>query len=157
MAEQRLPSILFDLYVAYQKTGLLLALALEGTGISADDFALYNRLAHVGSATATELAESLGMARSTFIFRFNRLVERGHATRIPNPRDGRSSLLTLTPEGQRAADRALPPFRDLVASVLRELTIPSARVGVALSDLAAATDKALEAAREQELLNRGRR
>ena len=35
----------------------------------------------------------------------------------PNPRDGRSTLLTLTPAGQDIFDRGIPVFRRVLAQI----------------------------------------
>ncbi len=51
------------------------------------------------------------MPLSTVLFRTRRLEQRGHAERIPNPDDGRSYLLRLTPSGQRLLALARPLFR----------------------------------------------
>jgi len=57
------------------------------------------------------------MPLSTVIFRVKRLEERGHAERVPNPSDGRSFLIRLTPKGKRLLDRARPAFRDYAEAV----------------------------------------
>ena len=57
------------------------------------------------------------MPLSTVIFRVKRLEGRGHAERVPNPDDGRSFLIRLTPEGRRLLDEARPVFRDYAEAV----------------------------------------
>jgi DNA-binding MarR family transcriptional regulator len=57
------------------------------------------------------------MPLSTVIFRVKRLEGRGHAERVPNPDDGRSFLIRLTPEGHRLLDLARPVFRDYAEAV----------------------------------------
>jgi DNA-binding MarR family transcriptional regulator len=57
------------------------------------------------------------MPFSTVIFRVKRLERRGHAERVPNPEDGRSFLIRLTPNGKRLLDRARPAFRDYAEAV----------------------------------------
>jgi len=57
------------------------------------------------------------MPLSTVIFRVKRLESRGHAERLPNPDDGRSFLIRLTPKGQRLLARARPAFRDYAEAV----------------------------------------
>ena len=46
-----------------------------------------------------------------------RLVDRGHVVEQPNPRDGRSTLLVLTPAGQDIFDRGLPLFHRVLADL----------------------------------------
>jgi DNA-binding MarR family transcriptional regulator len=89
------------------------------------------------------------MPLSTVIFRMKRLERRGHAERIPNPDDGRSFLIRLTPEGQRLLDVARPAFRDYAEAV--EARLGRDHVDVLKSGLTAlreAIDEELEA-REQ--------
>jgi DNA-binding MarR family transcriptional regulator len=38
------------------------------------------------------------------------LIERGHLQEVPNARDGRFTLLELTPAGQAICDRGKPAF-----------------------------------------------
>jgi len=70
-----------------------------------------------GPLTPTAMAELLMMPLSTVLFRFRRLERRGHAERAPNPGDGRSFLMRLTPEGQRLLDQARPAFRAYAEAV----------------------------------------
>jgi DNA-binding MarR family transcriptional regulator len=74
-------------------------------------------LATSGPWTPTGLAARLGMPLSTVAFRVKRIERRGHAERVPNPDDGRSFLIRLTPKGKRLLDRARPAFRDYAEAV----------------------------------------
>ncbi len=57
------------------------------------------------------------MRRTTVRDLVARLIERGHVREDPNPRDGRSTLLTLTPAGQDIFDRGIPVFRRLLSQI----------------------------------------
>jgi hypothetical protein len=46
-----------------------------------------------GAVTPTELARELGMARSTLIFRVNRMIDRGDARRMPKVRAALADLV----------------------------------------------------------------
>ena len=59
--------------------------------------------------TRTQYAEATGRPRTTERDILRGLIERGHVREYPNPRDGRSTLLELTPEGQAIFDGASPP------------------------------------------------
>jgi len=61
------------------------------------------------------------MGRATRSRRVVRLIERGHVREDPNPEDGRSTLLTLTPAGQEIFDLGLPVFRRVLAQIDEEL------------------------------------
>jgi len=151
MATERPPSFVWELYVAYQRIGQLLTAGLADSEVGAEDYALYSRLATHGPATPTELAADIGIPRSTLMLRFKRLLERGHAAQIPNPLDGRSSLLTLTPEGRRAQEATLPQFRSIVSGLARELRIPYDGLADMLAELARASEAALLASEEAKI------
>ena len=71
-----------------------------------------------------------------------RLIERGHVEERPNPQDGRSTLLALTPAGQKIFDRGVPVFQKVLAAIdealdggLREHEDAVRRVRLALQSL----------------------
>ena len=67
--------------------------------------------------TRTRLTEAMGVRRTTVRDLVARLIERGHVREDPNPRDGRSTLLTLTPAGQDIFDRGIPVFRRVLSQI----------------------------------------
>jgi DNA-binding MarR family transcriptional regulator len=117
MAETGPPTILFDVFWTQQKRKQLIETALTGLELPADDYPIYVLIGAEGPWTPTGLAERLMMPLSTVIFRFKRVEARGHAERVPNPDDGRSFLMQLTPEGRRLLGRARPAFRAYAEAV----------------------------------------
>ena len=117
MARTGPPTVLFEVFWAHQKRKGLIEQALAGVDLPAEDYPLYVMIGAEGPWTPTGLAERLIMPLTTVIFRFKRLEARGHAERVPNPEDGRSFLIRLTPEGQRLLDEARPVFRDYAEAV----------------------------------------
>jgi DNA-binding MarR family transcriptional regulator len=111
------PTILFEVFWAHQKRKRLIEIALAGVELPPEDYPFYVMIGAEGPWTPTGLAERLVMPLSTVIFRVKRLERRGHAERLPNPDDGRSFLVRLTPEGQRLLDLARPAFRDYAEAV----------------------------------------
>jgi DNA-binding MarR family transcriptional regulator len=88
----------------------------------------------------------MGIRRTTLRDLVARLIERGHVREDPNPRDGRSTLLTLTPEGQEIFDRGLPVFQRVLTQIdealagdLHEHEEAVRRVRVALQGLTGPT------------------
>jgi DNA-binding MarR family transcriptional regulator len=156
MSDQRRPSILLDLYVAFQLTGQLLEVELAGGDLPVEDFAIYSVLVHLEPATPTQLAQHLGMPLSTLLFRFGKIESRGHGARERNPRDGRSSLLALSARGKRAYDAARPRFSEALLSVNSHLAIDSEAAQDAVAELARAVGEALAEARDRELIARKR-
>jgi DNA-binding MarR family transcriptional regulator len=117
MAETGPPTILFEVFWAQQKRKRLIEAALADLGLPPEDYPFYVLIGAEGPWTPTGLAERLMMPLSTVLFRFRRLERRGHAERVPNPGDGRSFLVQLTPEGRRLLNKARPAFRDHAEAV----------------------------------------
>ena len=143
------PTILFEVFWTQQKRKRLIENALAEVDLPPEDYPVYVLIGAEGPWTPTELAERLEMPLSTVIFRVKRLETRGHAERVPNPDDGRSFLIRLTPKGQRLLDRARPAFRDYAEAV--EARLGPKRIDelrAAMIELRQAIDAELEARAE---------
>jgi DNA-binding MarR family transcriptional regulator len=142
------PTILFEIFWTQQKRKELIETALAGTGLPPEDYPFYVMIGAEGPWTPTGLAERLLMPLSTVLFRFKRVEGRGHAERVPNPADGRSFLMRLTPQGQDLLDRARPAFRAYAEAVdarLGDEQVDALRRG--LTDVRTAIDEELSARR----------
>ena len=140
------PTILFEVFWTQQKRKQLIETALAGLDLPAEDYPFYVLIGAEGPWTPTGLAERLMMPLTTVSFRFKRLERRGHAERFPNPDDGRSFLMRLTPEGHRLLDEARPAFRSYAEAV--EARLGADQVGVltdGLGAVRAAIDEELSA------------
>jgi len=138
-------TILLDVFAANQKRERLIAEALAETDLPPEDHPVYVYIGVEGPLTPTELARALGMPLSTVLFRMRRLQRRGHAERIPNPEDGRSYLLRLTPSGERLLAFARPLFRARALAV--EARLGDERVAAlreALDELGRAIERELD-------------
>src|SRR5262249_46204244 len=83
---------------------------LQAAGVTLEE---YGHLSFVGvlqPVTRTRLSKASGMRRTTLRDVVARMIERDHVEEQPNPRDGRSTLLSLTPAGQAIFDRGQPAF-----------------------------------------------
>src|SRR5215212_5061022 len=110
----------------------------------------YGPLSFVGTlqpVTRTRLAQATGLRRTTIRDAVARLIELDHVEERPNPRDGRSTLLVLTPAGQEIFDRGLPVFREVLHALdaaleggLREHEEAVRRVRLAAQSLGDAQD-----------------
>ena len=78
---------------------------------------LLSRLAEAGSSRIGEVAETLGIEKSTLTPKVQRLEGAGLVSRQPDPSDGRASLLQVTRKG-RALLRRVEKHR---GAMLREL------------------------------------
>jgi DNA-binding MarR family transcriptional regulator len=137
-------AIIQELWVA-ARYGLELSQAeLRAAGV---DLREYGSLSFVGTlqpVTRTRLALAMGLRRTTLRDAVGRLIERGHVEERPNPDDGRSTLLVLTPAGQDIFDRGLPAFRRVLDALdhaldggLQEHEEAVRRVRIALQELSA--------------------
>ena len=117
MSEPAPDTILLDLFRTNQVRERLLAAALEGVELEAQDYPFYVLIGAEGPLTPTALAARMEMPLSTVLFRAGKLEQRGHAERTPNPDDRRSYLLRLTPAGARLLADARPRFRALAEAV----------------------------------------
>jgi MarR family 2-MHQ and catechol resistance regulon transcriptional repressor len=117
MSDTGSDTILLDLFVTNQLRERLIAAAVEPTALPPEDYPIYVLVGAEGPWTPTALAERTQMPLSTVLFRLRRVEERGHAERIPNPDDGRSYLVRLTPAGEELLAEARPRFRALAEAV----------------------------------------
>ena len=92
--------LLLDLYASQQLVGALLSRELGADGVPRELYGLLPEIALAGPVAPTKLAALLGLPPTTLYDYADRLVERGHVVRRPNPADGRSHLLEVTPEGR---------------------------------------------------------
>ena len=67
--------------------------------------------------TRTKLIEATGLRRTTLLDVVKRLIDRGHVTEVPNPRDGRSTLLVLTPEGREIYEQGRPAIERVLHAI----------------------------------------
>ena len=134
-------SLLLDVFVASQRQRMLLTHALFDAPLRFDEHAVYTALRFLGPHSSTDLARMLAMPQTTMSDYVRTMLERGHAQRVPNPRDGRSYLVELTPEGESAQRETRKRFLEAARRMEGALTIPVAdakRVLHALDDAAAA-------------------
>ena len=104
-------AIVNELWMAFKYANEMANAELRAVGV---DPAEYGPLSFIGvmqPVTRTQLTAATGYPRTTVRDMLRALIERGHARELPNPRDGRSTLLELTPAGQAVFDRGIPAFQ----------------------------------------------
>jgi DNA-binding MarR family transcriptional regulator len=139
-------TILLDVFVTNQLRERLIAESVGPVGLPPEDYPMYVLIGAEGPFTPTALAERTQMPLSTVLFRVRRLERRGHAERVPNPDDGRSFLIRLTPDGHKLLAKARPRFRAYAEAV--EAALGRGRIEdlrALLADLRAAIDAEVEA------------
>ena len=125
--DARLDNLLFDVWLVSRATTAVIDEAVRVSGLDADEFAVYSVLASTQGMTPTELAHWMAAPNTTVSSYVKRFERRGHVHRVPNPDDGRSYRVALTPEGSRAHQAAGALFLPLLDEVTR-------RVGRATAD-----------------------
>ena len=95
-------NVLFDAWLVSRSVHQLIDVAIEESGLDADEFAVYSVLASGDGLTPSELAHWMAAATTTVSSYVKRFERRGHITRTPNPQDGRSNRLQLTAAGRDA-------------------------------------------------------
>ncbi len=94
---------------------------LRPHGLRATQFSVLAALALKGPAPVKELAEILGLERTT-LTRIGAVLERnGWVTTAPSE-DGRERPFRLTPAGRRKLERAFPAWKEAQDLVDRQLT-----------------------------------
>ena len=134
-------SLLLDLYAAFHKSGQIVEAAVEGTGISAEDFAFLSIVGSREPVTPTAISREFGHSLSTVLFRAGRNVDLGFVERIANPGDGRSFLLRVTPSGHDAWRLAATNLWRVVERLQARLSRPAAEVQQVLRELQDAFDE----------------
>ena len=75
--------------------------ALEPLGIDGKDFGALRVLAHGAPASQLQVAQVLGIDRTTMVALLDALERKGIVTRRPDPADRRRNVVDLTEEGLR--------------------------------------------------------
>jgi DNA-binding MarR family transcriptional regulator len=134
VAELRIGTVLLDLATTGTVARTLMLESMTSS-VAADDFLVYTLLALGGEPSPTALAQRMGAPLTTVSDRLNRLVERGHAERMKNPLDGRSTLFRLTDEGWKAYRAVGVEFQQMLEKLHERLEMPVPEVRRALQAL----------------------
>lgn len=145
MLNSQRPTILLDLFVAFQRSAQVVELTFAEHGLDVPDYAIVSTIGVEGPVTATALARRLGMPQRTMLFRVRRLVEGGLVERTASTSDRRAIDLTLTSKGEAVGAAARPVFRRMIHRLERRLGDPAA-VKRALVEMSDALATELEAA-----------
>ena len=93
----------------------------------------------IGGLTPREIADRMLIGSGTLTAILDRLVGDGYARRDPNPRDRRSSVVTLTSAGKRLV-RHINQQLEFVIEAATADDPPATRPGLQLARMAAALD-----------------
>ena len=95
--------------LAQSLRALLLTTMSEGP-LTPSEYAFYSVVFEAEAITPTEMGRRLAAPKTTVMEWVRVMEERGHARRVPDPRDGRSYRLLLTASGLTAHKRAHDQF-----------------------------------------------
>lgn len=110
-------NVLFDAWLLSRSVYRLIDVAIEESGLDADEFAIYSVLASGEGLTPSELAQWMAAAPTTVSSHVKRFERRGHISRIPNADDGRSYRVRLTATGRAAHQHAGELFAPILANI----------------------------------------
>jgi DNA-binding MarR family transcriptional regulator len=108
------------LYRAHWALASELTAALAPLGVSARGYHVL-RAALSGEHTQTELAEMIGLDKTTMVVAVDELERAGLAERHPAPDDRRARIIAVTPAGKRKVAEADKVKERVQAEVLSEL------------------------------------
>jgi DNA-binding MarR family transcriptional regulator len=132
------------LFALDQQLGSLLTRALADAPLRPGEFAVYSTLRLEQPTTPSVLATTLGLRATTMSSQLARMSTLGHLERTRNPRDGRSTLLSLTPEGLAATEACFAGFSRAIQLFRKHLTTDEPAVLVALEAVGTALTGALQ-------------
>lgn len=135
-------SLFFDLFVLNQRVRELLAVAMATSPLRPEEYAVYSVVFEDEAVSPTSMAAQLAMPLTTVVDAIRTMEGRGHARRMPNPRDRRSYLVVLTGDGLRAHAEAHDRFEVAYQAFAAELGEGEAAARRHIAQLLVAADRA---------------
>ncbi len=137
-------NILFRFFRISHSMRQLVARAVEGSGLSPDEYGVLSGIAGLGPVSPTDLAAQLGVPPTTISVYLARFLDQGIVRRLPNPDDGRSYLTEATDKGRDVIAFVGPRLRVRAEAVLAASELSFDDLMTALGALEAATRSALD-------------
>lgn len=112
-------NVFFQFFRTQQTLRRLMLAAVEGSGVTPDEYGVLSSIRALGlirgaaGVPPTEMSRWLGMPATTVSTYVSRFEQRGLVRRSPNPDDGRSYLLELTPDGADVISTVAPRLREI--------------------------------------------
>jgi DNA-binding MarR family transcriptional regulator len=116
-----MPTLLLDLYRAAQWSETLVRRELVRVGVQPHLYGLLTLVSRLAPVAPSAISAASGIPPTTLRDNVERLVRRGLVRRRPNPDDGRSYLLELTPAGHvlfTVTDPVFTRLHDLLDELL---------------------------------------
>ena len=107
---------------AHQRASAIYLAVLSEHQITPTQFFAMARLSEMGQLSQNRLGRLAAMDPATIQGVIQRLAERGHIQRLPDPTDRRRMVLRLTPSGQNLVEALLARVRQINADILDPLS-----------------------------------
>jgi DNA-binding MarR family transcriptional regulator len=115
------PGLFLQPFVVAQLAGALVSEIVEGSEVTASEYAVTSWLNVVGGATPGDLARELGLSPTTLSAMIDRLVAKKQVRRVRHPEDGRSYVLEPTARGKKTNARNAERFGAVMQRVTASL------------------------------------
>jgi DNA-binding MarR family transcriptional regulator len=115
------PGLFLQPFVVSQLSGTLIEQIVEGSEVTAAEYAVTSWLNVVGSATPGELSRELGITPTTLSAMIDRLVRKKQVRRLRHPEDGRSYVLEPTARGKATNARNGKRFQETIERLRENL------------------------------------
>ena len=116
-------------------------------GLTGPQYVVLTTIAYLqgkDGVAVSSLAREMRVTSAFITVESRRLIQRGLLARRPNPRDSRSTLLSLTAAGRKQIDAIVPEIRKVNNLLFGQVSKSSFRhAGRFLDELASGTDEAL--------------
>ena len=123
----------------------LVARAVDGSGLSPDEYGVFSGIVNLGRVSPTELAAKLGVPPTTISVYLARFLGQGIVRRLPNPEDGRSYLVEPTERGREVLAYVGPRLRVEAEALMAASELSFDELMDALGVLESAAKTALDA------------
>jgi len=110
-------NVLFQHHRTSAAVRLVMQYALDGTGVTGEEYAILGVVHFFPGRTPTELATALGVPPTTVSRLVARFIEEGLAEKRPNPDDGRSYVLRTTKRGGKVVETIAPRIAENVRAI----------------------------------------
>ena len=112
------------LFTVFNEVGIIEQLARTAfervlpAGLTVPQFSVLNHFVRLGGPkTPAQLADAFQVSRTTMSNTLGRLVAAGYIAERPDPQDGRSKLIDITPQGRAARAAAVAAVAPLLEAI----------------------------------------
>jgi DNA-binding MarR family transcriptional regulator len=121
-------TLLYQLYLTNQASRRFTRLALAGTSLSGEEFAVLSYLHANGPRTLSQAARDLGLPVTSLSTTLAPLAGSGLVERVPHPRDRRARLLEVTDQGRTDLLATIPAFSAAYTMLVERLKADGADI-----------------------------